>query len=61
MVDWLEGLASSMLDYYPVKVAYFADSVTWESTLHDITHGLGNNHLVTEMVKILCRQFATLH
>ena len=50
MVDWLEGNALSNLESYPVKVNYFADSVTWENTLHDIEHGIGRGHIVTEMV-----------
>ena len=49
-MDWLEQSARTDLDQFPVKVSYFADSVSWENTLHDITHGLDKGHIVTEMV-----------
>ena len=55
VVDWLEGLAKMVLDLYPVKVAYFADSICWENTLHHIIHGLDSDRIVTEMVSV-CRQ-----
>ena len=38
------------LEHYPVKVNYFADSVLWENTLHDIQHDIGKGHIVTELV-----------
>ena len=50
VVDWLEGLARVGLETYPAKAAYFADNVCWENTLHDITHGVDCDVLVTEMV-----------
>ena len=50
VVDWLEGLARVGLEQYPAKAAYFTDSVCWENTLHDITHGIDSDVLVTEMV-----------
>ena len=50
VVDWLERLARVGLETYPAKAAYFADNVSWENTLHDITHGVDCDFLVTEMV-----------
>ena len=50
MVDWLEGVARAGLEHYPVKAAYFADSVCWENTLHDLSRGIDTDLLVTEMV-----------
>lgn len=51
VVDWLEQSARASLEQFPVKVSYFADSVSWENTLHDITHGIDSRHIVTEMVR----------
>ena len=51
VVDWLEGLARAGLEQYSAKAAYFADNVCWENTLHDLTHGVDCDVLVTEMVR----------
>ena len=51
VVDWLEGLARAGLEQFPAKAAYFADNICWENTLHDITHGIDSDLLVSEMVK----------
>lgn len=50
VVDWLEGLAKVGLEQYPVKTAYFTDTVCWENTLHDLIHNIDCNLVVTEMV-----------
>jgi nuclear pore complex protein Nup107 len=54
VVDWLERLARVGLETYPAKAAYFADNVSWENTLHDITHGVDCDFLVTEMDPDAC-------
>ena len=53
-MDWLEKNAFSNLESFPTKVNYFADSVTWENTLHDIRNGINREHLVTEVVSAEC-------
>lgn len=47
VVDWLEGLAKAGLGDYHIH--HFTDNVCWENTLHDITHGIDRESLVTEM------------
>lgn len=47
-MDWLEGLAKAGLGDYHIH--HFTDNVCWENTLHDITHGIDRESLVTEMV-----------
>ena len=51
VVDWLEGLATIGLEQYPVKAAYFTDNVCWENTLHDLSHCIDRDLLVTQMVR----------
>lgn len=51
VVDWLEGVARVGLEQYPMKAAYFTDNVCWEHTLHDLSHGIDSDVLVTEMVR----------
>ena len=38
------------LEQYPVKAAYFTDNVCWENTLHDLSHCIDRDLLVTQMV-----------
>jgi nuclear pore complex protein Nup107 len=49
VIDWLEKIAASDLDDLSTKVKYFADSVSWDSTMHDIQYGLNKGHIVTEV------------
>jgi nuclear pore complex protein Nup107 len=49
VVDWLEGQAMVGLEQYPVKAAYFTDNVCWENTLHDLSHCIDRDLLVTQM------------
>lgn len=49
VVDWLEGVARMGLEQYPAKAAYFTDTVCWENTLHDLSHSIDSDLLVTEM------------
>ncbi|XP_019849419.1 PREDICTED: nuclear pore complex protein Nup107-like isoform X1 [Amphimedon queenslandica] len=49
VVDWLEDIASRQLSNFPAKVKYYTDSVSWESTLHDVQHNLNTEHIVTEL------------
>lgn len=51
VVDWLEGVARVGLEQYPVKAAYFTDNVCRENTLHDLSHGIDTDVLVTELVQ----------
>lgn len=51
VVDWLEGVARVEMEENPAKAAYFTGSVYWEHTLHDLSHGINSDLLVTEMVQ----------
>lgn len=50
VVDWLEKNAQSNLGRYPEKISYFADSVTWENTLHHLKQETNDGRMVTKMV-----------
>lgn len=50
VVDWLEKNAAPLLEKYPTKVSYFADSVCWENTLHCLQQNLELENIVSEMV-----------
>ena len=49
-MDWLEKNAVTVMENFPVKVNYFADSVCWENTLHNIQRKMDHDRIVSEMV-----------
>lgn len=49
VVDWLEKISRNSLEQFPDKIKYFADSVSWENTVHDIQQGLNKGMIVSEV------------
>ena len=49
VVDWLEKNALSNLEEHPCKINYFADTISWDNTLHDLQHGIGGKSVVSSL------------